>query len=96
VELLIRTSDREANQRTAAARFDPATGICKSNSDFVSFDRHRLVKRPGIDNWFLVGCTQCQQREPLANLGFTMGMNILRISDVDRHRDCGVRKLLGR
>src|ERR1700674_112593 len=96
VELSVRTGDGETNQLATTVCFYATTTICKSNPDFVSFDCHRLVERSGIDKRLPVGCAQSPQSEPLPNLGLAVGVNILRISDIDRHCDPGIRNVTGR
>src|ERR1700687_3145780 len=96
VELSVRAGDGEANQRAAAVRCYAFTTICKSNPDLVSFDCHRLIKRSGIYNRLLIGCTQSQQSKALPNFGLAVRMNIHGISNVDRHRDPRIRNLPSR
>ena len=87
----VRVNNLKPIQRFAIAAGQSVADVIEVHAQLAIFNVQRLEDRPG-ELQFVVAISlgQRQQREPMADVLFVLGMNVIEIADIVDHRHAGV------
>ena len=92
-EAVVRARDGESCQASVASHGEPAADMVEPHPSLIAFGRELAEDRTGVDQAFFVGDGPRRQREPVADVLFVSGMDVVRCADIDYNSHAGINQI---